>query len=547
MLSLVLLLALVLSACSNSGGNNGNGDAAQSNGGNASATDNASEGGADTRDVGGLAVPIVQDPLTLTLWSPSGGNFRGTNFNEKLSFQQMEANTSIHIDFQHSTDASAEAFSLLMASGQLPDIIYSDAWGTESSKYGSQGALLPLEELIEQYAPNFNKILNDYPDVRGQITSPEGHIYYLPNLVLDAENLTQMFPQIRQDWLEQLGLEMPTSTDEWYEVLKAFREQDPNGNGEQDEIPLVTVSLENIMMLFAPAFGVEYGFFVEDGQVKYGPADERFEDVVTYLNKLYSEQLLDPNYLVDTTFQTLTEKVTTDVAGAWFGWSGSYMGNFTTLMEGKHDTFALAPVLPPAGPDGTQRHVSFRWQAGPHGLAVSSRTEHPEEVIQWLDYQYSEEGILLNNFGVEGESYDVVDGNPIYKEAVTNPTNGLTNTQELLNHTIGGGSWATVADPRYAEQIRIANGQTDNPLELYSDYIDFDAKLPPVQFSAEESAAVVPLMADIQTYAAEAVNAAIMGRDPVGNYDQVIEQLNKMGIEEVLRNYQTAYDRFKGN
>lgn len=498
------------------------------------------------KTVGGLQLPIVSDKLELSLWSPSGGNFRGTNFNEKLSFQQMEENTNIHIDFQHSTEASAEAFSLLMSSGKLPDIIYNDLWGTDSGKYGTQGALLPLEDLIEKNAPNFKKILDDNPDIRGQITSPEGHIFYLPNLVLDSQDLTQMFPQVRKDWIDKLGLSMPETTEDWYNMLKAFREQDANGNGKKDEIPLVTVNLENIMMLFAPAFGVDYGFFVDNGQVKYGPNDPKFKDVVTYLHRLYDEHLLDPNYLVDTTFQTLTEKVTTDVAGAWFGWSGSYMGNFTTLMEGKHPTFKIAPAIPPKGPNGDQRHVSFRWQAAAHGLAVSSRTEHPEEVMKWLDYQYSEEGILLNNFGVEGKSYDLVNGEPIYKKEVTHPTNGLTNTQELLNHTIGGGSWATVADTRYAEQIREANGQTENPLELYSDYIDFDSKLPPVQFTTEENDVVVPLMADIQTYVAETINAMIMGRQKIEDYDKVMKQLEKMGINDVLKEYQVAYERFKG-
>ena len=166
--------------------------------------------------------------------------------------------------------------------------------------------------------------------------------------------------------------------------------------------------------------------------------------------------------------------------------------------------------------------------------------------MKWLDYQYSEEGILLNNFGVEGKSYDLVNGEPIYKKEVTHPTNGLTNTQELLNHTIGGGSWATVADTRYAEQIRKANGQTENPLELYSDYIDFDSKLPPVQFTTEENDTVVPLMADIQTYVAETINAMIMGRQKIEDYDKVMKQLEKMGINDVLKEYQVAYERFKG-
>ncbi|GIP33404.1 extracellular solute-binding protein [Paenibacillus sp. J2TS4] len=537
-LAILLVFVLVLSACSGGKANEPNKE------GNSEPENNQSS--ADKRDVGGLQLPISDKKLDLSLWSPSGGNFRGKDFNEKLSFQKMEENTNVHINFQHATEASAEAFSLLMSSGQLPDMIFHEAWDKEASKYGLQGALLPLEDLIDQHAPNIKKILDEHPDIRGQITSPDGHIFYLPNMVLESDELTQMFPQVRQDWVEKLGLEMPETVDDWYNMLKAFREQDVNGNSKQDEIPLVTVSVKNVMMLFAPAYGVEYDFFVEDGKVKYGPYDPRFKEVIAFLNKLYEEKLLDTNYLVDTTFQSLTEKVTTDLAGAWFGWSGSYMGNFTTLMEGKHDTFKIAPVIPPKGPNGDQRHVSFRWPAAGIGLAVSAKTKHPEEVIKWLDYQYSEEGIILNNFGVEGKSYDLVNGDPIYKKEVTHPEDGLTNTQALLNHTVGGGSWATVADPRYAEQIRQANGQTENPLELYGKYIDFDSKLPPIQFTTEENDVVVSAMADITTYVDETINGMIMGRIPVDSYDNVIGQLQKMQIEKVLEKYQSAYDRFKG-
>ncbi|WP_010268728.1 extracellular solute-binding protein [Paenibacillus senegalensis] len=533
-----LTLALLLSACSSS--NNG-GSAPSSSPSGESAPPSSS---AEKRDVGGLQVPIVDEKLTLSLWSPAGGNFRGTNFNEKLSFQKMEENTNIHIDFQHASEASEEAFNLLMSSGRLPDIIYHSAWDKEAAKYGNQGALLPLEDLIDEHAPNLKRILDENPEIRGQITSPEGHIYYLPNIMLNSDNLTQMFPQVRQDWLDKLGLDAPETTEDWYEMLKAFREGDPNENGSQDEIPLVTVSLRNIMYLFAPAFGVDMDFFVENGEVKYGPYDPRFQEVVEYLNRLYEERLLDTNYLVDTTFQSLTEKVTTDVAGAWFGWAGSYMGNFTTLMEGKHDTFKIVPVAPPKGPRGDQRHVSFRYPAAALGLAVSSQTNHPEEVIKWLDYQYSEEGIILNNFGVEGVSYDLVDGEPVYKDEVLYPQDGLTNTQVLLNHTIGGGSWATVEDPRYSRQIQTANGQTENPLINFADYLDFDFKLPPIQFTSEESDIAVSGMADIQTYVDETINAIIMGRTPVEQYPSVIERLESMGIERVLEQYQAAYDRF---
>lgn len=539
-LALVLVFSLVLAACSKEN----NEPASENDPPKASVGDdeNNEEG---SKDEGILILPISKEKMNLSLWAPMDGNFKGKNYNEKASFQQMEKNTNIHIDFK--SGQGDEAFGLLMSSGKLPDMIFHYYWDKEGGKYGEIGALLALEELIDEHAPNLKRILSENPEVKGQITSPDGNIYYLPNIELNPTGWIQMFPQIRADWLEKLKLEQPKTIDDWYTVLKAFREGDPNGNKVKDEVPLVTAGILNVMRLFAPAYGMEYDFFVDNGMVQYGPYEPEFKDVVTFLNKLYSEELFDPNYLVDGTFKSLTEKVTTDRAGAWFGWSGSYMGNFTKLMEGKHDTFKIAPVLPPIGPDGDQRHVSNRWPATGVGIAVAADTKNAEEVIKWLDYQYSTDGIILNNFGVEGVSYDLVNGEPVFKDVILHPTQeGFNNTQALLNYTIGGGSWATVGDPRYLEQIRIANGQLENPLELYGKYVDFDKKIPPLQFLPKENDIILPIMADVTTFVDENINAFIMGRRSLTEYDAFIAQLKNMKFDRVLEQYQKAYDRFKG-
>ncbi|MDF2714395.1 MAG: transporter substrate-binding protein [Paenibacillus sp.] len=502
-------------------------------------------------DSGGLKLPIVEKERTISLWVPLASDFKGKSYNEKFSFQQMEKDTNIKVDFKHVSDVSfEEQFNLLMTSGKLPDVIFSYYWDQQASKYGTNGALMPLEDLIDKHAPNLKRLLSEYPDIKGQITSPEGHIYFLPNMVLDNSMLVQMFPQVRQDWLDKLGLKAPTTTDEWYEVLKAFKEKDPNGNGVQDELPFVNFTLEALMNLFGPAFGVEYplgastGFFVDNGKVKFGPYDPKYKELMAYLGKLQKEKLIDITTLK--TFDELREKVTTDKAGSWFGWSGSYMGTFTNLMKDKkHPTFKISPVVPPKGPQGEQRHISNRWPAAGVGLAVAKSAKNPEEIVKWLDYQYSPAGVILNNFGVEGKSYELKGKSPHYSDSLLHPANGNTNTQELLLHTIGGGSWATVSDPDGGKQMRVANGQDTNPLEIYAPYVDLNKKLPPLQFLQKESDIVNPLMADIKTYVEEQTNAFIQGK-PLADVDAFQAQLKKMNIEKVLEQYQIAYDRFKG-
>src|SRR5690554_4978908 len=154
---------------------------------------------------GGLVLPISDKLLELDMWTARIGLYRGDDYNDKASFQEMEKRTNIRINFELSAGtAYEEQFNLLMASRDLPDLILAQGWNVNASTYGQQGALLPIDQYLE-YMPNFSRILEEYPEIRGQVTAADGHIYYMPNLALDGRVLVQMFPQIRKDWLANLG------------------------------------------------------------------------------------------------------------------------------------------------------------------------------------------------------------------------------------------------------------------------------------------------------------------------------------------------------
>lgn len=533
-LIMVLILVLVISACSNNnGGNKGKTEEVPSP---PASEAPGTEKGEDAY------LPLVAEPLKLTAWTLINGNFRGENNNEKPSFKKMQELTNIEIDWTMASAANpVESFNLLMAGGQLPDMVDYNAMLTEGPKYGQQGAFVDLTKYIDEYAPNFKKILDENPEVKRLITTAEGQIFHFPQLNLSEYLLVQMFPQVRQDWLEKLKLEEPKTTDDWYNMLKAFKENDPNGNGKADEIPFVSVNLQNMMKTFAPAFGTDWEFYVDNGKVKFGPNEPKYKDALQYLNKLYMEGLIDPNYLVDTEFKFLTEKVTTDRAGAWVGWSGSYMTSFTDLMK-DHAGFKIAGTETPIGPDGTQRYGYHGWPVGSVGVAISAKSKNIIEAVKWLDFQYSEESIMLNNFGVEGVSYEMVDGYPKFMDVVFNNPAGLSSTESLLSFTIGGGSWATVTDERYQEQYDIENAKVAK--NKVSKHINYDISMPPFALSTAQNEIVVPLLADIRTFRDEYANQFVMGKRTFDKYDQFVEQLKKMNIDKVIEVYQEAYDEY---
>ncbi len=183
--------------------------------------------------------PLAEEPINITamgLQSPQGGDH-----NEMLSWQVYEDMTGIDIEWENvPTATQAERFSVVMASNDLPDMFWAMDINTANLvRYGSLGVFAPIEEYIEKYAYNFQKILDEYPSVRGAITMADGHIYGLPNMIMgDNMRTNKMF--MNPDWLKAVGKEMPANMEELVDVLRAFRDEDANENGDpNDEIPLI--------------------------------------------------------------------------------------------------------------------------------------------------------------------------------------------------------------------------------------------------------------------------------------------------------------------
>ena len=181
--------------------------------------------------------------------------------------------------------------------------------------YGTEGVLIPLEDLIDKYAPNIKKILDENPQVRRMATAPDGHIYSIPWFEDQAHFQYRNTFLLNKTWLDKLGLEVPTTPDELIAVLKAFKEQDPNGNGEADEIPSTfrhNTTTNGYYELFG-AFGLAdalTGFSVEDKKVVFEPAIPEYKMAIAFLNRLYEEGLLDQESFTQDAKQMLSRRRT---------------------------------------------------------------------------------------------------------------------------------------------------------------------------------------------------------------------------------------------
>ncbi len=458
------------------------------------------------------------------------------------NWKAIEKATNVNLNWQLiSTQVKDEQFNLIMASGDLPDIMafYEGKEGFSSvNKFGSQGAFLPLEELIEEHAPNLKKIILDDPKVKEALVASDGHIYYIP--MLSALNAARGW-FIRYDWLEAVGKDVPTTTDELYDVLVAFKNEDPNGNGLKDEIPMVfrrrgDDAFYNLGAL-AYAFDADPDWVVRDGKVTFGPVEEQYRAYLAYIAKLYDEGLIDQEILTRPG-NPRTDLFGKDVAGCIHDWFASTATLNDTLSE-EIPEFNLRHFAPPVGTASeAYTRIQMSKVRADGGWSISHSNPNPVATIKMMDYLFSPEGNALINFGVEGDTYNMVNGVPVYTDKITNnPERGF---HEAL--VINGLQWKIGLQQDIEYEKQFAN---EIATEARVDYMDnyIIEEFPVLSFSEEERMLIDDKLSQIKLYTAEMTAKALVGGIKPSEYDKVFNRLNTMGLKEVQAVYQAAYDR----
>jgi len=513
-ISIMIITGLILGGCSSGTGGK---------------KDTAPEGAASNA-VSKEGFPIVQEPIKLKMFTriaPVNGPFK-----DMPVFQDYEKMSNVQVEFiEAPTDGFQEKKNLLFASNELPDVLYrSGLTPLEAVRYGAGGQLIPLEDLIRDYAPNLTKLMEEYPEIRAAITTPEGHIYAIPGIVTLGSARTDK-KWINRAWLEKLSLQVPETTDELYDVLVAFRDQDPNGNGQKDEIPMTARVGLHIVTMMSGSFGMDqqfgYNINIVDDKVEIWMGSERNKEMLMYLNKLYKEKLLDPEVFSHTEAQYLA-KQGSGKTGVFFDQTNNNFLPIADQYEG---------MAPPAGPHGDRmQSQTSPVPRDPGAYAITSENKHPEASIRWIDYFYSDEGSTLLRFGREGEHYELKDGIPYYKEEYS-----TSETQPKITPYAGGG-----APHLISEQV----SSYINPPQVQEAQKKLDPFMPEVRYAApmfdEKTAQEVNILRnDIDKYYEEQSTKFIAGALSFDKWEEFQSTLKKMKIDQLQQLYQDAYDKMK--
>lgn len=534
-----LLLALSLAGCS--GGNDkepGNSATPPAQG---EQSGQAGEGDAGA-DAGAIAnfnptgYPIVNEKITLTFFAPKAP-IHGDYSQMKL-FKKMEEITNIHIEWiTPPTESYAEQKNLTFASNNLPDAYF--LWNNRADEAkGAEGMLIPLEGLIEQYAPNYKLAMEAFPNLQRNTTSLDGHVY-ATGIVQDIPRDLTFKQWINKSWLDKLQLPMPQTIEDYYEVLKAFKTGDPNGNQQADEIPLTATNLGQTRNFVLSAFGyVSNGIEVNgDGKITYVPVEPNYKAYLSFMHRLYSEQLLDQE-----TFTLTSQQL---AAKGHEGLLGSFDHCCAFLAVGEEqdaDYVAIPPLTSDVNADPVWLKFDDVWTGG---MAITKDNEHPEATIRWLDFLFSEEGRVLQAFGEEGVDWQWLDeGKTKWEFLAPEGMNAEEYRGGQITPAAGLGSiaWWSKEIVLKQEDPLVARIDEQTVAAGYPDH--WKLPYPNVYFTKEEQKQLDILWNDIRTYVSQMEAKFIIGSEPLDNWDSYVGQLQKMKVDELIAIHQTAYDRW---
>lgn len=477
---------------------------------------------------------------------------KGESFNDKPIFQMAEEATGIHVEFIEIEEANnGDKMNIILASGDLPDAFLGVLNENQMASNIDSFYDLSEEGLLETYAPN---VVADYEEMNGlaALTWPDGSVRSLmTGPQISYNNAADGIMVINQAWLDQLGLELPETADEFYEVLKAFKENDMNGNGIADEIPLEFSSSNwaaQIMNLANPwgiagqsSSNLDHYLMVKDGQVTGTLYTEEFRAFLEYYHKLADEGLIDMEGFGQTSEQYYA-KLKGNQVGCYIAWSP--YSNFD--VETARDWVVLKPFTAMDGVEPKKTGNKERLFATRTGFAIAADSENVEAVLTWWNYMSSSLELKWTaRAGEQGNAWDIVDG-----QVVSRTPEGLSDgfTETDYQYT-----YACVDRAPFlrADEIMIAEEMEDDAtwerqcmVDVVYDMIP-DEVVPSAFVDPEENTAHSLIQTELATMADNFVATSISEGVTDESWEAFQESLVGLQYDEWLAYYQRILDAQK--
>lgn len=536
--SVLLCAAIVASAFAGCGG----GAASSSAAGTSAPPDSAPAAGSSGK--------LLDEELTIKLLIQE--NAYAPISQDCAVLQEIFDKTNVHLELQPvpASDYGTKS-SMYLATNNMPDAM---VVGTgEIKDYARTGMFLNLSE-YEEHMPNYLAALNTLSrQMDAKSLYLDGDLYSFARLEKFRIG-TATTPLIRTDLLEEQGLEMPTTWDEFYDVMLKIKEKHPDMYAMSSRkgtnyllgqlaFPMGSGGFEE--------FKVDNGMYYEPDQDKYlyGPIQDDFKMVVEFVHNMYKDGLLDPDYAVMTQ-EICWEKLSNGNLFAYYDNDTFAARTFNPALQEINPNARFEIIPPMENPEGDTRSLRYQQDWLGFNIVISSKVDRPEDVVKFFDWMYSDEGVMVTNFGVEGETYEMVDGEPTIDPDLMARHKDADDVISAIYSEIGAGSnnFTLYVDESWFKQ-------TSDPIMVeYGELIDQwteEGKMMHVRnslqllYTEDDVDRLKTLEANVITLFNQEIDKFITGQRSLDEWDAFADELAAQGATEIEEIYNRAYDQMK--
>lgn len=540
------VLAIVLAAALSAGMLTGCGESQVSNDTAAVKESQAAEKAAEEEAWDGT-YPVETD-VELSFYTSQRGLMKSSayvDFNDVPFYKGLSEQTGIAIDWQTIAEGADPqvAYNLLLQEKELPSIIWGDYGASPSlaEELYESGLIYDLTEYLPVYAPDYWKWLNEDEANMAAAKTEDGKILAFYFVRESDFNITYIGPIVRQDWLDECGLDTPVTLEDWENVLRAFK----------DKYGAQLSFTSDFSKKFGLANGTGaftsliLGYYVEDGQIKCANTQDEWKDYLEVLHRWYAEGLISPDFVTED-YTTLRAKVLNNEVGITFG-PMSQLTIYISDAEAENTGAQWGGLSYPrteAGAATTAVQTDSQLLYNKAGAVITTSCTEEELIaaLKFLNYGYSEEGSMYWNFGVEGETYTVdADGNVQFTELLTEDPRGLGEV--LMDYT---GTYSSAPALQLADFVKLKNNPASvKAVEIWTENtVAGEYICPPYQRTTQEQELYSDIDTQMSTYVSEMALKFVTGDESLDNFDKFVEQLELFGLDKLLESEQAAYERY---
>lgn len=468
----------------------------------------------------------------------------------QLSQERLEGLADAPLEWEYMSGGHGlNSWKRKIEEGKYPEVVIGKVFtSSEISQYAQEGKLVPLEAYInEENTPNIWKMYRDRPDVKKASVSADGHIYSLPAVKEFLPDYVESVMWINKSWLDRLDLRVPKTLTELKNVLRAFKEKDPNGNGVADEIPLTLFKKHEEsypeVLLSSWGLATRYGsgnhwMTVKKGEVQFAPVTEEWRKMILYYRDLYREGLLDPNAFVQEEEEFLAKlQSETSVVGMIWACENPMLNA---------DEYVAIPPLRASSKVKPVWRVNPKYVGTSDVFCIFKNCKNPGAALRWVDKFYEVEQSIRNAYGEAAENglFSIKDEAFVWNEL---PEETLFEDY-LYECVLTGGMPCYLPEELYGSQQLPLRDEWVGRMEacrLYKPYLD-DEPWPHLSYTPEEEEVISALMSDIAILVNVKLEKWIIdGENLEDGWEPYKTDLESMGLGEVFSIRQSAYERYR--